>query len=81
MVKRVYWFYIGWAMVMAGMVMRDPPSKDGWMNVLIWLGVGLAISILSYIFEGIGQNPNIGEARFDSETGKQLPPIRAGDER
>ena len=71
--KRVHWYYIGWAIFMVGMIMRNPPWEQGWLNVWIGLGVGVAIAILSHVSERFGRDLDIGEARFDSETGKQLP--------
>lgn len=76
MVKRAHWLYLGWVLFMAGMVMKSPPWEGGWMNVLIGLGMGLGIPALSHAVERLERNLDVGEARFDSETGKQLPPYR-----
>ncbi len=76
MSKKV-WTWIGWALLTLGLLLNVKPWENGW---------GAAISILPYVIAfmvlmlGLTRldkhfdKRGIGEARFDSETGKQLPP-------
>ena len=79
MVKRHYFLFAGWVLLMIGMTINNPPWEHGWTNVWIGVGVGLVIAILSQVSDRFGRHLDIGEARFDSETGKQLPPYKDGE--
>ncbi|MEM9084499.1 MAG: hypothetical protein AAGB23_01085 [Pseudomonadota bacterium] len=78
MVRRIHWFYIGWTLYMGATLIKFPPWEHGWHNVFIGLGVYLPIALIGHGSDVIGRRYNIGEARFDSETGKPLPPYEDG---
>lgn len=76
MVSRKTWALIGWAMFMVAWTIKYPPWERGWTNALIGLGFGLALLVFGSFFRKLEQRLDVGEARFDSETGKQLPPYQ-----
>ncbi|MEL6416823.1 MAG: hypothetical protein AAF249_11910 [Pseudomonadota bacterium] len=71
---RKHWFWIGWALYVIASLIKYPPWEYGWQSVAIALGFGLAIILFSRFFKKLEDRLQAGEARFDSETGKQLPP-------
>jgi hypothetical protein len=75
-VSRKAWALIGWAIYMVANLIQYPPWEHGWTNVVIGLGFGFAILGFGAFFQKLEDRLDVGEARFDSETGKQLSPYR-----
>ncbi|MEM6908913.1 MAG: hypothetical protein AAF494_09560 [Pseudomonadota bacterium] len=63
---------------MIATLIKYPPWEHGWTNPIIGLGFGFAIILFSGFFQRLEERLDVGEARFDSETGKQLPPYKNG---
>ncbi|MEO1047468.1 MAG: hypothetical protein AAFW59_03980 [Pseudomonadota bacterium] len=75
---RRLWFLIGWVLYMGATLIKYPPWEHGWANPAIGVGYGLAVLLFSSSFLKLERRLGVGEARFDSETGKPLPPYEDG---
>ncbi|WP_108786959.1 hypothetical protein [Erythrobacter sp. Alg231-14] len=75
---KMHWFQIGWTLlVIAWMIKFDYWERivdGGWVDALIGLGVYLAVTALAHLGQRLEKTFNIGEARFNSRTGKVLKP-------
>ncbi|MEM6494113.1 MAG: hypothetical protein AAF650_07000 [Pseudomonadota bacterium] len=69
-------FYIGWLIFMIATTISRPPWEHGWTLFIICLAIGIAVDVLSRWLDRNGIGLDAGEARFDSETGKPLPPYK-----
>ncbi len=76
MVRREQWLWIGCLVLNLGLIIRNRPWERGW-ETLVW---AIPIVVLTYALIAVlnrldvfARNRGIGEARFDSETGKLMP--------
>ena len=68
-----------WAIYVAFIALYIRPWATGWSSTFYGLAIALAVTALFHILDFFAAKPGIGEARFDSETSKLLPPFRGGE--